>query len=199
MKTIKLDDIRFDEENANVGTDRGDAALEHSISEYGFIEPGILDANNRLIGGNRRTATAADIGHTEAEIIDMDGTKPFYIRFPQFDLNSDDPEIRQRSRMLAYELNRIAQLSITFDQTQVELDIEGGLDLSGLFLPEEIEELTPSLSGASDDDSDEVDMDEFEDPVESVVLYKVVKEGLGINEARELAEEISGRVEQYRK
>jgi ParB-like chromosome segregation protein Spo0J len=200
---IPLDEIHYDEENANVGTDRGDVALEHSISEYGFIEPGILDANNTLIGGNRRTATASDLGMGDATVIDMDGEHPFYIRYKQFDLNSPDPTIRQRSRMLAYELNRIGQLSVTFDQDQLTADIADGLDLSHIFMPEEIEELRPRVSGGDEFeedslDEDEIDMEGYEAPTSATVLYKVVKEGLGINEARDLASDIGGRVEQYR-
>ncbi len=35
--------------------------LRKSVERFGFLEPGVLDAHNRIIGGNNRTETAADI------------------------------------------------------------------------------------------------------------------------------------------
>ena len=61
METVKLSQIRQDELNANAHTERGTYMLRKSMERFGFLEPGVLDANNRIIGGNNRTETAADI------------------------------------------------------------------------------------------------------------------------------------------
>lgn len=58
METVKLSQIRQDELNANAHTERGTYMLRKSMERFGFLEPGVLDANNRIIGGNNRTETA---------------------------------------------------------------------------------------------------------------------------------------------
>ena len=138
---VSIDTIRFDPRNANKGTKRGSETVEQSISDFGFIDPGILDKDNMLIGGNKRTKAASDVGHKNAIIIDHDGKTPIYIRYPDFDLDSPDADIREKSRRLAYMLNRSAQISLSWDTAQLEDDIASGLDLSGMFTPEEAEKL----------------------------------------------------------
>jgi ParB-like chromosome segregation protein Spo0J len=75
MTTVKLSDITPDDRNANAHTERGTYMLRRSIERFGFLEPGVLDANNRIIGGNNRTEAAVDVlDASEAVVIDIDGT-----------------------------------------------------------------------------------------------------------------------------
>jgi hypothetical protein len=77
---INLDQIKFDRHNANKGSVRGRGQIEASLREFGFADAGTLDKNNTIIGGNKRTEVAGEIGMDEAIIVDVDGTKPVFIR-----------------------------------------------------------------------------------------------------------------------
>lgn len=140
-ESVNLSAIKFDSRNANIGTKRGKSAIKESISDFGFIDPGILDKDNTLIGGNKRTEAASDNGMTDAIIIDHDGTKPIYIRYKDFDLDSPDANIRERSRRLAYMLNRTAELSLKWDVAQMQDDIAAGVDLTGMFEEDELDKI----------------------------------------------------------
>ena len=125
---MKLTDLQPDDKNANKGTQRGRRELEKSLREHGWVEAGVLDKHNRIVGGNKRQEVAVDIGlPDDAIIMDHDGSKPIFVRLTGVDL--DTPE----GRLLAYRLNRVAQLDIDFDPEQMTLDLGEGLDLSGLW------------------------------------------------------------------
>lgn len=139
IQTEKLTSIKLDDKNANKGTQRGLRALSDSIGEFGFVEAGTLDKNNRVIGGNKRTEVVADINLSDdALIIDVDGTKPVYLRTP-YDL--DTP----KGRKLAHVLNRVHELSYELDIEQLLQDIESGVDLDGLWNDAELEDLLGDL------------------------------------------------------
>ena len=132
----KLTALKPDEHNANKGTQRGRRELEKSMREHGWVEAGVLDKHNRIVGGNKRQEVAVDIGLSDdVVIVDHDGSKPIFVRLTDVDL--DTPE----GRMIAYRLNRVAQLDIDFDAEVLALDLEAGLDLSGLWEDWELEEL----------------------------------------------------------
>ena len=88
----KLSEIKFDRTNANKGTERGRYAIEASMREFGFADAGTLDKNNTIIGGNKRTEVAGEIGMEDAIIIDVDGTKPVFIRRNDLDLDSTEDD-----------------------------------------------------------------------------------------------------------
>lgn len=144
-ESINLKDIAFDPENANKGTERGLYMLEHSMEEFGFIEAGTLDKNNVLIGGNKRTEASQSVGISEdAIVVDVDGTRPVYIRCKHLDLNTE------QGRRAAYALNRVAQVSIDFDPLQIAEDLSSGLDISDMWFPEELDSLINSASAGGD-------------------------------------------------
>lgn len=147
IQTEKLENIKPDLTNANRHTERGNAMLRNSMSEFGFAEAGTLDANNRIIGGNHRTEVAADVlGSEDATIVEHDGKKPIYIKLPHVDLDTEE------GRRLAYSLNRVAQTSISFDPEQVMSDIQGGINLDGIFNEREIDDLLAGIEGRIVDD-----------------------------------------------
>ena len=134
METVKLSQIRQDELNANAHTERGTYMLRKSMERFGFLEPGVLDANNRIIGGNNRTETAADIlDADEAIVIDIDGRTPVFVRRTDLDLTT--PEGREA----AIALNRTAQVGIEFDPAALGQIIGAGVDVSDWFHPIELE------------------------------------------------------------
>ena len=155
-----LDSIRFDRHNANKGSVRGRGQIEASLREFGFADAGTLDVNNTIIGGNKRTEVAGEIGMDEAIIVDVDGTKPVFIR--RNDLNLDDPD-DDRARRLAYALNRSQQTSLTWDAEVLLADLNAGIDMTGLFdkaeldallaglvTPEPVQDVEPDISKADE-------------------------------------------------
>ena len=160
VEETKIENIKPDSQNANRHTQRGEGMIRESIHKFGFAEAGTLDKNNRLIGGNLRTEAAADLGMEDAIIVDVDGTKPVYIRRKDMDLESTEDT---KARELAYALNRVPQISIDFDPEKVLADLNAGVDLSSFFLEEEL--------GALIDEIPEVEFPEYDEEVENDVEY----------------------------
>lgn len=125
-QTVKLSDIKPDDKNPNKHSERGTYMLRNSMQRFGFLEPGVLDKDNRIIGGNSRTETAADILDAEdAIVIDIDGKRPVFVRRSDLDLNT--PEGREAS----IALNRSAETGITWD-----IDVLADFAADGLELGE---------------------------------------------------------------
>lgn len=141
-QNVTIDQIKFDRRNANKGTERGRYAIESSMREFGFADAGTLDRNNVIIGGNKRTEVAGEIGMDEAIIIDVDGTKPVFIRRNDLDMYSTDDD---KARRLAYALNRSQQLSLDWDAEQVLADLNAGVDLSALWRQDELDSLLADI------------------------------------------------------
>ena len=156
---VKISDIKFDRVNANKGTERGRYAIEASMREFGFADAGTLDKNNAIIGGNKRTEVAGEIGMDDAIVIDVDGTKPVFIRRNDLDLFSTEDD---RARRLAYALNRSQQLSLDWDAEQVLADINAGVDLSVLFRQDELDEMLGNMEAPEFKEYDESVADEVE-------------------------------------
>ncbi len=136
MTTVKLTDITPDDRNANAHTERGTYMLRRSLERFGFLEPGVLDANNRIIGGNNRTEAAADVlDASEAVVIDIDGKTPVFVRRRDLDLTT--PEGREA----AIALNRAAQVGIQFDASELESHMSEGVDLDDWFRGDELDAL----------------------------------------------------------
>jgi DNA modification methylase len=138
----KLSEIKPDQANANRHTERGEGMIRQSISKFGFAEAGTLDKDNNIIGGNLRTEASADLGMEDAIIVDVDGTKPVYLR--RSDLSLTDPS-DTRAKELAYALNRVAQVSIDFNPEQVLADLDSGVNLADLFREDELSEILGEL------------------------------------------------------
>lgn len=190
-ENASLSDIKFQDRNPNTGTNRGSQIIEQSIQEFGFADAGTLDKNNTIIGGNQRTAAAQKLGMDGAVIIDVDGTKPVFIRRLDLDLNDPDND---KAKRLAYALNRSQELSLHWDSSILAQDAEQGIDLSSYFLSEELAELTKSKG---DDDGS---LKGFEPQPTSDILYRVVIDGLtSQDDAQKIANNFGGsKIEKYR-
>jgi hypothetical protein len=138
---VPLVEIVPDDCNANKGTQRGYGALEESIRQHGFLEAGVLDANNRIVGGNKRTEIGAQVLMAEnALVIDIDGTRPVFVRRKDLDLDT------AQGRMAALRLNRVAQLDIDWEPAVLQgLISEHALDVSRLWNENEFNLLMASL------------------------------------------------------
>lgn len=136
LATVSLADITPDDRNPNKHTERGTYMLRHALERFGFLEPGVLDANNRIIGGNNRTEAAADIlDASSAIVIDIDGRTPVFVRRRDLDLTT--PEGREA----AIALNRAAQVGIDFDAAMLADMLGDEVKLGDWFHDDELERL----------------------------------------------------------
>lgn len=89
-KTIaSLADCEPDRANANKHTPRGTALMETSIREYGYGDSMTVDKHGRIISGNQRAETLADLQMTDAIVVQSDGTKPIIHQRVDLDLATD--------------------------------------------------------------------------------------------------------------
>lgn len=150
----KITDLHFDTKNFNKGSQKGNALLEKSLQKFGFREAATLDKNGVLIGGNKRTAKAGEIGMEEVEIIKADPSKVYALQYDDIDI--DTPQGRE----LALALNQTAKENIIFDAEVIEATLEEAV----------IEEW--GISTEKQDSTDyseknkEIDLDEFDEKME---------------------------------
>lgn len=109
----KIKDIHFDKKNFNLGTDQGRNLLQQSISKFGFREAGVLDKNGKLVGGNKRTEVAGQLGINEIEIIKADPKKITLLQYDDIDLETT------KGKELALALNQTALKNINIDNDLV--------------------------------------------------------------------------------
>lgn len=123
IEVKRLSDLRPDPENANEGSERGRQLIAESMERFGFLTPGVLDANDTILIGNKRSETAADLPMDDALIIDSDGSRPIFVRRTDLDLDSADPDVSSRARGAAYYDNWAGFQSIRLNPIQVETDL----------------------------------------------------------------------------
>jgi hypothetical protein len=136
-KRAKVEEIKFNPDNSNRGTSRGDRSIKESIEKFGFRDAGILDKNGILVSGEHRTKAANDAGVDDAIVISIDEEdigKALYLQFPDLDLADSD----NIAHALGLWINRTAQLSINLKTTEISLLREKGIDLSGIFTDREL-------------------------------------------------------------
>ena len=130
-----LEQLRLDPLNANRGTERGRAALKHSLATLGAGRSILLDRHNRLIAGNKTLQAAAELGHEELVIVESDGKRLVAVK--RTDLDLDEPEARE----LAIADNRVGELDLEWDADAIAAQLDAGIDLSAYFTGDELEEL----------------------------------------------------------
>lgn len=116
-KTLKLTDLKQDNANYNKHTSIGMGLLKKSISKFGFVEAGLISEDDVICSGNARQETAVNIGMQDVEIIDIDGTKPIYLR--KKGLKSGTKEFKE----LGLALNAVGKANVVFDVELVETEL----------------------------------------------------------------------------
>ena len=135
----KISELIPDHANANKGTERGRYALEASLRQYGAGRSILLDKNGRIIAGNKTVEVAADVGLDDVLIVQTDGKQIVAVQRTDLDIDSE------AGRGLAYADNRVGQLSLDWDAEQVLADLNAGMDLSGMWRQDELDELIADL------------------------------------------------------
>ena len=132
----KIDDLTPDVRNANLGTERGRYMLEQSIREVGAGRSIVVDAEGRVIAGNKTLEVAEALG-LPIEVVRTDGTRLVVVQRDDLDLaNGDD-----KARRLAYFDNRSGQVGLEWDAAQMVADLEAGLNLDDMFRDADIREI----------------------------------------------------------
>jgi len=129
-----IDDLTPDDQNANIGTVRGLAMLEDSLSSYGAGRGVFVDNDGRIIGGNKTVQAAADAG-IPIQVIQTDGTQLIVVQ--RTDLSIDSPA----GRSLAIADNRVAELDLQFDPAIIQQLQTDGADLTEFFTDDELSAL----------------------------------------------------------
>lgn len=118
---IKIEDLVFDDQNANIGTDDGKELIESSIQNLGLGRSVLVDKNNKLIAGNKTTSAAIANGFTKAIIVETDGDEMVVVR--RNDLNLDDMN-DQRARAMALADNRTAQVNLAWNTENMKIHFD---------------------------------------------------------------------------
>lgn len=113
-KIKKLTDLLPDKDNFNKHSQFGMGLMEKSIRKFGFVEAGLISEDGVICSGNARQETAVNIGMDDVQIIDIDGTKPIYLR--KKGLKSGTKEFSET----ALALNAVGKANLNFDETLIE-------------------------------------------------------------------------------
>jgi hypothetical protein len=160
-----LEDLTFDDQNANAGTDEGRQMVEESIGKYGAGRSILVDKNGKTIAGNKTLKASLSKG-LKARIIETNGDELLVHMRKDLDLNDDsDP----RARKLAYLDNRSSQVGLMWDPVQITADVDRGVDLSEMFTTEELDE----FEAQAQDDLQNASRDGLKDPDDGSALERV--------------------------
>ena len=141
VKTIA--DLKPDVENARQHNPRNIGMIADSLQEVGAARSIVIDEDNIIIAGNGVIEAAAQVGIENVRIIEADGNEIIAVR-----RSGLTPEQKRR---LAYFDNRTAELA-TWDAGQIVRDLEAEINLSGIWSPQEFEDLVgDALKGFGDE------------------------------------------------
>ena len=114
---MKIKDLTQDPLNFNKHSKQGMELLEKSMRKDGFVEAGLISEDNVICSGNARQETAITLGLDDVQIIDIDGTKPIYLR--KKGLVSGTQEFKE----LALQLNAVGKANVVFDAELIEAEL----------------------------------------------------------------------------
>lgn len=120
----KLSDLTPDPNNYNKHTEFGMSLLEKSMRKFGFAEAGTISEDGVIMSGNARQEVAEMIGLDDVQIIDIDGTRPVYLR--RKGIVSGTKEFKE----LSLALNASAKANIDWNFQAMEADGWGSDELS---------------------------------------------------------------------
>ncbi|MFZ5856764.1 MAG: DNA modification methylase [Chloroflexota bacterium] len=162
------DPLKFDERNANKGTERGRELLEQSVTELGAGRSILSDKNGRIIAGNKTLAAARKAG-LNVRIVPSGRNELIVVQREDLDLEDGSGEARR----LAYLDNRVAELDLAWDASVIAEDAAAGMDMDALgFLDKELQKLLMDVEHqVKEETADPVELVEHAD--ELVAKWKV--------------------------
>ena len=128
-------DLRPDPCNANLGTERGVAALARSLEAYGAGCAVLIDRHGVIIAGNKTVEQARRL-NLPLHVVKTDGQHLIAVQREDLDLRRDP-----RARALALADNRVGELDLDWDPAILQQLQADGLDLGLFWTPEKFERL----------------------------------------------------------
>lgn len=164
-------DLKFDDHNANKGTERGRELLEQSVTELGAGRSILSDKKGKIIAGNKTLAAAQKAG-LKVRIVTTSRDELVVVQ--REDLDLDDPA--GEARRLAYLDNRVAEIDLAWDVNIIAQDAASGLDFDALgFLDKELQKILVQADDIIQPEENEPA--ELIDKAESLVEKWKVEEG----------------------
>ena len=121
---MNINELNFDNHNANKHTQKGLRLLEKSLSKLGAGRSILIDKDNNIIAGNGVVEVAGQIGLDKIKVVETDGTELIAVKRKDVSINS------KKGRELAIADNQTAKTSIDFDMDVLnEISDEFALDL----------------------------------------------------------------------
>ena len=136
VKVIEsINDLVPDPENANLGTERGDALLEWSMRNFGAGRSALADKKGRLIAGNKTVEKAVELG-IPVRVVQTEGNELVVVQRTDLDLDEGTA-----ARELAYADNRVSEVGLRWSTEQIQQDMLKGVELGPQFRMQELNEL----------------------------------------------------------
>jgi hypothetical protein len=142
IKSIK--DLTPDPANVNKGTERGHFQLDWSLTELGAGRSILTDADGVVIAGNKTLEAAAD-RQLPVRVIETDGKELVVVQRTDLRLQGNGKEAT-KARQLAIADNRVSELNYVADIEQLLAHQAAGIDLSPLYLQDELDAMLASLT-----------------------------------------------------
>jgi hypothetical protein len=109
-----IDELKFDPNNANQGTEHGKELLKKSLDELGVGRGVVLAADKTIIGGNHVTEAMRALGKTKVVFVPADGDT--LVATVRTDIQPGTKEFHE----LALADNKVQQENLSFDMAEVE-------------------------------------------------------------------------------
>jgi hypothetical protein len=106
---MNINELHFDNKNANKHTPKGLKLLEKSLQTLGAGRSILIDKDNNIIAGNGVVEVAGQIGLDKIRVIETDGNEIIAVRRKDITINS------KKGRDLALADNQTAKVGIDFD------------------------------------------------------------------------------------
>ena len=100
----RIQDLRPDVQNANLGNARGRSLLGESLRSNGAGRSVLVDRDGRIIAGNKTVAEATRLG-MPIRVVETTGAELVVVHRTDLDLSQDE-----RARTLALADNRVARI-----------------------------------------------------------------------------------------
>lgn len=124
--------LKPDQKNARKHNPRNVGMIRDALGEVGAARSIVIDEEGNILAGNATIEAAAEAGIERVQVVDADGETIITVRRAGLS--------EEKKRRLAYYDNQTAALA-EWDVEQVALDLEEGLDLSGIFEDFELDKM----------------------------------------------------------
>ena len=126
---ITIHDLKPDKRNPRKHPPRNLEMIRRSLSEVGAARSIVVDEEDNVLVGHGVIEAAAQAGIERVRVVEADGNEIVAVRRTGL--------TEEQKRKVAYYDNRSAELAEWLPE-QVKLDVDAGLDLSGIFTETEL-------------------------------------------------------------